>query len=142
MRWLKIWVLAMSLMLSGTAWSASLVETLVSELGITEDQAIGGAGALMSYAKQDLAEADWAQLAGLVPEASSLAEEGEMGGVAASLGSVLGESDLGMAPVLEQLNALGLDAATISKFTPVVLDYLKQQGGDDLIGTLTQLWSP
>lgn len=141
---MRIWrslALAAALVLGTPAWGASLVDSLVSELGITQDQAIGGAGALMAYAKQDLAEADWSQLAQLVPEASTLAEEADMGGVMNSLGEVLGDS-AGMAQVLEQLSKLGLDADTITRFAPAVLDYVKQQGGGDLIGALTKLWTP
>ncbi|MBY6018594.1 DUF2780 domain-containing protein [Halomonas denitrificans] len=141
MRIWRILVLAAAMAMGAPAWGASLVDTLVSELGITEDQAIGGAGALMAYAKQDLGSEDWSQLAELVPEASTLAESADMGGVMGSLGNVLGDG-AGMAQVLEQMSALGLDADTISQFAPVVIDYLKQQGGEDLIGTLTKLWSP
>ncbi len=139
---MRIWqtmALVAALVSGAPAWATSLVDNLVSELGITQDQAIGGAGVLMAYTKQDLDETEWSRLTQLVPEASTLAEEADMGGVMNSLGSVLGDT-IGMPYVMDTLSGLGLDPDTIGRFAPTVLDYVKRQGGGELAGALTKLW--
>ncbi|MBY5992172.1 DUF2780 domain-containing protein [Ferrimonas balearica] len=125
------------------ALGAGLVDSLVTQLGVTPAQASGGAGALLAYAQHDLNHDDWTQLTALVPEADALAQSTDLGrGVMSSLGSVLGDDNLTMAKVAEQFQALGLDATTVSQFAPVILDYLNQHGGEDLVAPLADLWIP
>ena len=44
-----------------------LVKMLTSQLGVTEPQATGGAGALFGMAKGALSETDYGQVAGAIP---------------------------------------------------------------------------
>ncbi|MCG7862974.1 MAG: DUF2780 domain-containing protein [Candidatus Thiodiazotropha endolucinida] len=128
--------LACLLFLSSTAVSAnSLLDSLTSQLGITTEQAAGGAGALFELAKNRLTNEDFSQIAAVVPDLDSLiaaapslsdATSGS-GAVASMLG---GESGLGnLAGLATSFSQLGLSPDMIGQFTPIVLEYLQQAGG-------------
>ncbi|MEW8230676.1 MAG: DUF2780 domain-containing protein [Candidatus Thiodiazotropha endolucinida] len=128
--------LACLLFLSSTAVSAnSLLDSLTSQLGITTEQAAGGAGALFGLAKNRLTNEDFSQIAAVVPDLDSLiaaapslsdATSGA-GAVASMLG---GESGLGnLAGLATSFSQLGLSPEMIGQFTPIVLEYLQQAGG-------------
>lgn len=141
---IKVLVLVGWVVLAPSSWAAGLVDSLVSQVGVSEAQASGGAGALLGYAQQELTSDDWASLAGYLPEAQQLAGAVDLNsGVAGSVGSLLGsDSGASMAGVVEAFSGLGLDPSLVSQFAPVILDYLQQQGGGDLVGKLQSLWQP
>ncbi|PVV16742.1 MAG: hypothetical protein B6D77_00575 [gamma proteobacterium symbiont of Ctena orbiculata] len=125
-----------------TAQSAdTLLESLTGQLGITTEQAAGGAGALFNLAKGRLASEDFSQIAAAVPDMDSLLAAAPAldessrgaGAVASMLG---GEGGLGnLASLASSFSALGLSTEMIGQFTPIVLDYLQQAGG----GTVMEL---
>ncbi|GAA5193696.1 DUF2780 domain-containing protein [Ferrimonas gelatinilytica] len=125
----------------------SLVDTLTSRLGVSDQQASGGAGALLALAQASLSGEEWGQLTSLIPQAGALAGKVDLsqfdGGTLGTLEDLLGD-DKGpsMANVMGAFDNLGLDVTSISSFVPVILDYLQQQGGAELVDTLTQLWAP
>ncbi|WP_345337023.1 DUF2780 domain-containing protein [Ferrimonas pelagia] len=128
--------------------SDGLVGTLVSQLGVSEDQASGGAGALLSLAQSSLGGSDWGQLTELLPEAAGLASgvdlsalAGDGGGLGDLAGMLGGEGGSSMLQVAQAFSGLGLDASSISQFAPVILEYLQGQGGADLVDKLSSLWS-
>ena len=120
-----------------------LVEALTSKLGITADQAAGGAGALFSLAKQQLSSEDFAKVAEAIPDAGALIEKapkssgsgGAMGQVSSMLGGQ-GAALEGVAGLGEAFSALGLDADMVGKFVPVVLDFAQAKGGDTVMKLL------
>ncbi|MEW8286599.1 MAG: DUF2780 domain-containing protein [Candidatus Thiodiazotropha endolucinida] len=128
--------LACLLFLSSTAVSAnSLLDSLTSQLGITTEQAAGGAGALFGLAKNRLTNEDFSQIAAVVPDLDSLIAAApslsdatsRAGAVASMLG---GESGLGnLAGLATSFSQLGLSPDMIGQFTPIVLEYLQQAGG-------------
>ncbi|MEW8137071.1 MAG: DUF2780 domain-containing protein [Candidatus Thiodiazotropha endolucinida] len=128
--------LACLLFLSSTAVSAnSLLDSLTSQLGISTEQAAGGAGALFELAKNRLTNEDFSQIAAVVPDIDSLIAAAPSlsdstsgpGAVASMLG---GESGLGnLAGLATSFNQLGLSPDMIGQFTPIVLEYLQQAGG-------------
>ncbi|WP_067661690.1 DUF2780 domain-containing protein [Ferrimonas marina] len=136
---------------SGSVMAEGLVDSLVSQLGVTEAQASGGAGAMLSMAQDSLGDSDWSSLTSYIPEATDLASgvdlsnfTGDMGTSAlGDVGSMLGGADLGqLANVASAFESLGLSPDMIAQFSPVILEYLKGQGGTDLVGKLTSLWTP
>ncbi len=129
------------------AAGSGLVETLTSRLGISDQQASGGAGALLALAQASLSGKEWGQLTSLIPQAGALAGKVDLsqfdGGTLGAIGDLLGDdSGPSMANVMGAFDNLGLDVTSISSFVPVILDYLQQQGGAELVDTLTQLWAP
>jgi hypothetical protein len=126
------------LLLSSTAiYANDLLNSLTSQLGITAEQAAGGAGALFNLAKSRLGSDDYAQLAEAVPDIDNLIAaapaltDSATGAVANMLG---GESGLGgLATLASSFTELGLSADMISQFTPIVLDYLQKAGGSSVM---------
>ncbi|MES9812870.1 MAG: DUF2780 domain-containing protein [Candidatus Thiodiazotropha sp.] len=124
------------LFLSSTAVSANgLLDSLTSQLGITSEQAAGGAGALFKLAKNRLTNEDFSQIAAVVPDmdsyitaAPSLSDSTSGAGAVASM--LGGERGLGnLAGLATSFSQLGLSPDMIGQFTPIVLDYLQQAGG-------------
>lgn len=57
---------------TGNAQTQSLVDMLVSQMGVTSEQATGGAGAIFNLAKEHLAPDEFSQIAQAVPGIDSL----------------------------------------------------------------------
>jgi imidazolonepropionase-like amidohydrolase len=77
---------------TGSAQTQSLVDLLVSQLGVTSEQATGGAGSIFNLAKQQLAPDEFSQIAQAVPGIDSMmsaaptaAAEGTTGGATSSV---------------------------------------------------------
>jgi hypothetical protein len=131
-----------------TAQTADLLSAL-SQLDVTTEQAIGGAGAMLGLAKNQLSSTDYSELAKSVPGIDLLSGGGELGvlsgllgssGKAAGLDNLLGNvsntNDLNSA-----FNALGMDTGMIGLFAPVLLKFFGQQGvGGSLLTNLGGIW--
>ncbi|MGE3771383.1 MAG: DUF2780 domain-containing protein [Gammaproteobacteria bacterium] len=167
---LRTLVVVLSICLGGI-WSmaapaAGLTDLLVGKLGVSQPQAVGGAGSIFQLAKNQMTAGNFAQLSGAVPDMSSYLAaapalgtaaptSGTGGALASAAAKALGGSSalgggstaLGgtgvpggevagvggklatlqqLAPAFEQL---GMKQKLIGKFVPVVVDYVKQQGG-------------
>ena len=133
--------------------SANLLNTLGSELKITPEQAIGGTGALLGLARNQLSSGDYEQMSKAVPGLDLLSGENALGGLA-GLGDLLGKS--GQASALsnalggnvkdsDDLNsafgALGMENSMVARFAPLILQYLGQQGvAASLLQNLAGIW--
>jgi hypothetical protein len=131
-----------------TPQTADLLGAL-TELNVTPQQAVGGAGAMLGLAKNQLSSTDYSELAKSVPGIDILSGGGELGALAGLLGSsgkaagldnalgnVKNTNDLSNA-----FNALGMDSGMIGLFTPVLLQFLGQQGvGGSLLDSLGGIW--
>ncbi len=132
----KILVCISLLVLCLPVHAGGLTALLSEQLGITEEQAAGGAGALLDMAKSQVDGADFSKLAESVPETADLlaaapklevddspaAESLLDGGSGAQLKSALG--------LVSSFDKLGLDASTLKSFTPIVVDYFRNKGGE------------
>ncbi len=117
--------------------SGTLVDALVQQLGVTTAQAQGGAGALFQAAKSRMTAEAFDTVAKSVPDIDQLlaaapqssASSGLAGGLSALAGDKAGS--LGsLASLASSFQQLGLSSDMVSKFVPVVVDYVKQSGGD------------
>lgn len=131
-----------------TSETADLLGAL-TELNITPQQAIGGAGAMLGLAKNQLSSTDYSELAKSVPGIDMLSGGGELGALAGLLGSTgkaAGlDNALGNVKNTNDLNnafsALGMDSGMVGLFTPVILQFLGQQGvGGSLLSSLGSIW--
>lgn len=114
------------------------IQSAVSQLGITEDQAKSATGGLLNFVKEQ-ADGNAAQeliaklpgAEGLMATSSSSGESGGgmLGGLAAGLGSKLG----GVGGAMAALKASGLDAGKISPFVTMLVNYAKQKAGPELV---------
>ncbi|MDF9620401.1 DUF2780 domain-containing protein [Pseudomonas entomophila] len=136
------------------AAQANLLNSLGSELKITPEQAIGGAGAMLGLARNNLSGDDYGQLAKAVPGLDLLSGNNALGGLS-GLGQLLGNdknsSALSNALGGEVQNrndldtvfkALGMETGMIGQFAPLILQYLGQQGiASSLLQNLGNLWA-
>ena len=123
----------------------SLIDLLTTQLGVTEDQATGGAGLLFKLAKEKLGDTDFSQISQNVPTVNDLIKSApESGGVAGALAGLTstlggGGSQLGsLAGLASGFSKLGLDTGMISKFIPVILSFVENKGGGAVRGLLAQ----
>ena len=115
----------------------SLTDTLVKKLGITSEQAQGGAGALFQLAKGKLDAGQFAELSKAVPEMNSLLnavpkQSGALSGLAGSVSSALGDSSNtygNLAGLASTFKTLNLSPDMVDEFVPVVVDYVRTKGG-------------
>ncbi|MCY1400012.1 hypothetical protein D9M71_150850 [compost metagenome] len=131
---------------------ANLLNTLGTDLKITPEQAIGGTGALLGLAKNQLSPTDYAELSKSVPGLDMLSGMNALAGLG-GLGALLGKNDststaLDSALQVKDTNdlnnafsALGMDTGMIGMFAPVILQYLGQQGvAGSLLQSLGSAW--
>ncbi|MDZ4185443.1 MAG: DUF2780 domain-containing protein [Desulfuromonadales bacterium] len=121
-----------------------LLQMLTQQLGVSEDQAQGGAGLLFSLAKEKLQAGEFSQVAGAVPGIEDLiAAAPKPAGFAGALGglaSTLGGSNLGnLAALAGGFKGLNMDSGMISKFIPIVLSFIQSKGGDAVKGILAKV---
>ncbi len=128
------------------AEEADLVGTLVKELGVSEKQATGGAGALFNMAKNSLSKEDFGKVAEVVPSmdtlldaAPSLAKIPGAGNIASVVEGGAGKA-IGMASLADQFSKLKLDKDMVGKFVPTVLSYVESKGGAPIAGLLKGVW--
>ncbi|MDD4903327.1 MAG: DUF2780 domain-containing protein [Candidatus Bipolaricaulis sp.] len=112
-----------------------LIKQLVDQLGINKEQAEGGAGLLFNLAKKKLGEDVFKKIADAVPGVQDLLKsapsEGGVGGMLGKLASKVGAGDLGnLAGLAGGFKKLNLDTGLISKFVPIVMDFVQSKGGD------------
>ena len=116
-----------------------LVNQLVSSLGISEDQANGGAGLIFNFAKEKLG-GDFSQVTDAIPEVSNLMDKapsegggigGMLGGVASSLGGSIGGAS-NLMSLAGGFSKLNLDSGLIGKFVPIILSFVQAKVGDSV----------
>lgn len=124
----------------------ALLANLTHQLGVTEQQAIGGTGALLGLALNTLKDTDSTQLQKAMPNAQQLAGSGSMGDLGGMLGGLGGAAALlgginNLQDVDQIFGVLGMDQSMIGRFAGVILDYFTEQGlSSQLLGTLGGLW--
>jgi hypothetical protein len=88
---------------TGSAQAQDLVGMLVSQLGVTSEQATGGAGAIFNLAKERLAPDQFSQIAGAVPGIDSMMDAAPTAAAASAAGGATG----GVADVSKMTTAAG-----------------------------------
>jgi hypothetical protein len=139
-------LLLFSFQATAQAQGPDLIQMLTSQLGVSGEQATGGAGALFKYANENLDADDFATIAKGVPEMDQLidmAPEPENSSALGKASGALGGFDKslgGMAGLASSFESLGLDADMVSKFLPVVSDYVSSVSGDQAAALLKGLF--
>ena len=146
LRSLSVLLVLMSFQVTAQAQGEDLIQTLTSQLGISGEQATGGAGALFDYAKKNLSTDDFASIAKGIPAMDSMlmmAPEPENSSAMAKAGNMLGGADSslgGMAGLAASFESLGLNADMVNKFVPIVYDYVGKMSGDQAMQLLQGLF--
>ncbi|MCY1288275.1 hypothetical protein D9M68_461790 [compost metagenome] len=135
-----------------TPQTSGLLDALTGQLGVTPQQAVGGTGALLGLAKNQLPSADYSQLLSAVPGLDKLSGSNALaglGGVGGMLGGSQGAGGAGallgnvssLGDVNQAFGALGMDSGMTGQFAQVLLDYFGKQGLDsNVLGSLGNLW--
>ncbi len=133
-----------------------LIQQLISQLGVNEGQAKGGAGLLFDMAKEKLGSGEFQKIADAVPSMSNLLkaapESGTEGGLMGAIGSAtstfggLGGKNMEVLGNLSQLaggfSKLGLSADMVGKFVPIILSFVQSQGGESAKHLLEKVLKP
>jgi hypothetical protein len=129
------------------ASSGGLTGVLVQQLGVTQPQATGGAGAIFGLAKTKMSAEDFGKVAAGVPDMNSLlaaaptaggATGGLTGGLAGAAGGLGGATgSLGsLAGLAGSFSSLGMSADMATKFVPICVQYLQGTAGPETAGLL------
>ena len=125
------------------AGDMGLVDLISSQLGVTKNQAEGGAGSIFQLAKQNLSVDDFSTVAKAVPGIDQMIgrvpKAGTTSGTLGNISPMMGGSSnkvQGLAGLASAFKQLGMSGDMVSKFTPIILDYVKNKGGDHAMNLL------
>ncbi|MCP4695129.1 MAG: DUF2780 domain-containing protein [Desulfobacterales bacterium] len=119
-----------------SACSTNLVGSLSEKLGVSPEQARGGAGAIFDAAKNALGDKDFNKVSDVIPEMDSLLGAAPKGGSGDMLGGVMkslggdAEKLAGAASLAGAFSDLGMDSGMIGQYMPIVLSVVESYGGD------------
>jgi hypothetical protein len=127
---------------SGVVSASGLIDLATSSLGVTQPQAAGGMGALLSNAKSTMGGSQYSELLSMVPSLAGLADAApsitnsgsSLGGLVSGAGSLLGGSSGSSMGSLGQLTeafaSLGLSPDMMGQFSNLLLNYVQKEGGE------------
>ena len=119
-----------------------LINLLTNDLEITTEQAMGGAGALFNYAKEGLSSEDFDKVSDAVPDMEGYLDAvPSLGGSSTGLLGKATESLVGMPAVTAAFDKLGLSQDMVGMFTPLLVNYVDDKGGEAVSGLLTKVFS-
>ncbi len=134
--------------------------TKAKALGVTPEQAAGGAGAMLSLAKNQLTSTDYSALSQQVPGINKVTGAGaltqlnqlsaknpQIQALVGQINPVSPDAKVAVSNVTNasQLNAafeaLGMKSSMVQQFAPLITQYLGQQGvASPMLTTLGSLW--
>ena len=120
----------------------ALVGNVMSQLGLTEQQAAGGLGSLLNLAQSNLGNSDFSTLSNSIPGIDSLlgavpamGGDSGMSGLLSKAGN-LGSSFQGAAVVYDSFEKLGISKEYIAPMVDIAKQYLEQQQGEGTVDLL------
>ena len=128
--------------ISGQAFAdaSKLIGSLTDLLGVNQEQAAGGAGAIFREAKNNMSAGDYAQLLNAIPGIDSLIEAApQVSGLAAKASSMFGGSSgsvQGLSALTDGFAKLGLSPDMVNKYVGVVLDFVQSEAGQQAMTML------
>ncbi|MEN8137667.1 MAG: DUF2780 domain-containing protein [Bacteroidota bacterium] len=134
---LRTGVIALIFVLFGgmiNAQNNELTSMLTKELGISEKQAIGGAGALFGMASENLEKDEFSKIKNNVPGIENMMKAGDINldtGALSGIGNAT-KNLQGINKVNEVFKKLGLNPKMVQKFTPIMMDFVKIKGGSSV----------
>jgi hypothetical protein len=109
--------------------SSPLTDNLTKSLGVTQKQAAGGVGSMLTLAEEKLPAGDFDKVAGAIPGASKYVD------MAKSLGAVSGPVG-GSSGLNAALGRLGISSTTAAKFVPAVTSFVDKAAGPQVSSLL------
>lgn len=121
--------------------SPELVGQLTKKLSITPEQAIGGSGALFGLAKTKLKPDDFLKVSNAVPGMDGLLNAAPKVDTSndplSSMGSMLPGKAGSIASLAGSFKQLGMSPQMVTKFLPVMTQFVKVKGGTEVAGLLS-----
>lgn len=124
--------------------AGNLTELLMQRTGVTQAQAAGGAGALFQIAKNKMQADAFAQLEQSVPglqgmlgAVPALTQSGGLAGRLSALAGKSGGTEGDLISVFSSFQQQGMSPAMVQQFIPVVIEYVKAQGNEALVNSLS-----
>ena len=117
----------------------ALIKKLVKDLGVSKKQAEGGLIALLRAGQQNLSRRDFEAFVADVPGADKLLKNAPppsaLSSLAGGLGSLLGgrSSPGRWAGLAASFTEIGVDLDTARKFGPIVIEHVREHGGEELV---------
>jgi hypothetical protein len=130
-----------------TTSGTGLTGLLMQQLGVTQPQAEGGAGALFQHAKSRMSAGDFTTLSNSVPDMQGLlaaapasssvpaAGAGAVGG-GGMMGDLAGMAAGNLPGMAGSFQQLGLAPDMVQKFIPIVVQYVQGTGGSSVASAL------
>ena len=121
-----------------------LIRKLTKDLGVSRYQARGGLVALLRAGQQNMSRPDFEQFVADIPGADKLLRtapaQSTLSSLAGGLGSLLGgRSGPGRwAGLAASFTELGVDLDTAKRFGPIVIEYVREHGGENLVGKIRE----
>ena len=115
-----------------------LIAALSKQLKIDEKQAQGGAAILFKAARDKLGGAEFSKMLGSVSGVESLVKQAPQsgGGLLGGLASLAGGNTALLATIVSGFSKLNLSTDQAQKFVPIMLDYLRNKVGPDVVERL------
>jgi Protein of unknown function VcgC/VcgE (DUF2780) len=106
-----------------------LIRKITKDLGVSRDQARGGVVALLRAGQQNLSPTDFKLLKNAPPPSALSSLAGGIGSLFGGRNSATGR----WAGLAASFAELGVDIDTAKKFGPIVIEHVRQHGGEDLV---------
>ena len=120
--------------------TGKLIGSLTDLLGVSKEQATGGAGAVFREAKNNMSPGDYSQLLSAIPGIDSLIKSApQVSGLAGKASSMFGSSSgsvQGMSALTDSFAKLGLSPDMVNKYIGVVLDFVQSEAGQQTMSNL------
>ncbi|MDG1121856.1 MAG: DUF2780 domain-containing protein [Glaciecola sp.] len=129
--------------------AAGLLSSLTDNLGVSTEQASGGMGAILNYAKQNISSEKFSQLSTAIPGVDSLlsavpavatVSEGGLGGLM-NKAAEYSDSIKSINDLKNQFDSLGLDSGMVMKYVAQAQQYLDTPQGQEAKTMLTDAFS-
>jgi hypothetical protein len=137
---------------SGTSGAAKSIEvgqtgltnSLVNQLGVSQQQALGGAGAIFQVAKENMDPQAFAALSQSIPGMNNMLSAApkiseSMSNATGSISSMMGSANNSlesMASLVSSFKQLHLSPNMVKQFIPVVTNYVRTNGGQVMANLL------
>ena len=109
--------------------SDALMKLVTSQLGVTQNQAMGGVGSELTLAKEKLPSGDFNALAKAIPGSDSYMKAAkDLGAVTGPVGDKAG--------LQSAFQRLGMNSGMVDKFSGLLSDFAGKMGGDPVKSAL------
>jgi len=136
-------LIGLTLITVAHAQNLGLVDLLSEQLGVSKEQASGGAGSIFQFAQQNLSAEDFSSVSKAVPGIEKMMSDApkmdEKSSALGNISSMLGGGSKkisGVAGLASSFEKLGLSSSMVGAFIPIILDYVKGSGGESVMRLL------